>query len=110
MDLPKLRKLVALDEKDPLSRYALGRKLFEVAERHEEFVEAREHLQFANIAAPGHLATYHVLAQVLIRLKQTNEARAVLEEGVRRARAVGEGMGRDLAPAMQAMLESLDRQ
>ena len=27
MDLPTLRKLVALDENDPLSRFALGRKL-----------------------------------------------------------------------------------
>ena len=29
MDIPTLRKLVALDENDPLSRFALGKKLFE---------------------------------------------------------------------------------
>ena len=32
LDLPKLRRLVSLDEGDPLSRFALGKKLFETAE------------------------------------------------------------------------------
>ncbi len=29
LDIPKLRKLVSLDPNDPLSRFALGKKLFE---------------------------------------------------------------------------------
>ena len=109
IDLPKLRKLVALDENDPLSRFALGRKLAEVAAGDDapELAEAAGHLAFANQRAPEHLATYHVLAQTLIRLGRVAEARPVLEEGVRRATAVGEGMGRDLAPAMQQMLDEL---
>jgi predicted Zn-dependent protease len=106
LDLPTLRKLVALDENDPLSRFALGRKLHEVG-MPESLREAAEHLRFANEKAPGHLATYHVLAQVLIRLGETDEARRVLEEGVRRVGGVGEGMGRDLGPIMQQMLASL---
>src|SRR4051794_30576768 len=83
MDLPKLRKLVSLDQADPLSRFALGQKLFEVAQGDAELVEAAEHLRFANAAAPEHLATYHTLGRVLLRLGQKDEARSVLEEGVR---------------------------
>jgi predicted Zn-dependent protease len=106
MDLPTLRKLVALDETDPLSRFALGRKLHEIGTP-EALREAADHLRFASESAPGHLATYHVLAQVLIQLGERDEARRVLEEGVRRVAGIGEGMGRDLGPIMQQMLASL---
>jgi len=106
MDLAKLRKLLALDPNDPLSRFALGQKLAE-GSNPTELNEAVEHLRFANQNAPQHLATYHVLAGLLIRLGRKDEARPVLTEGIRRATAVGEGMGRDLAPAMREMLQSL---
>lgn len=64
MDLAKLRKLVALDANDPLSRFALGKKLTETAsdDNAPQLQESAEHLRFANRAAPDHLATYHVLA------------------------------------------------
>jgi uncharacterized protein HemY len=104
IDVAKLRKLVALDENDPLSRFALGRKLFETDPSPESLAEAADHLRFANQKAPQHLATYHILGQVLIQLGRTDEARQVLEAGFVRATAVGEGMGRDLAPAMQELL------
>jgi predicted Zn-dependent protease len=107
MDLPKLRKLVALDPADPLSRFALGRKLFEGEPTPAALAEAADHLLFANAKAPEHLATYHILGQVLIRLGRTDDARRVLEEGVRRTAAIGEGMGRDLGPAMTQLLASL---
>lgn len=106
MDLPTLRKLVSLDENDPLSRFALGRKLHEIGTP-EALREAADHLRFANQHAPIHLATYHILAQVLIGLGERDEARRVLEEGIRRVSGVGEGMGRDLGPIMQQMLASL---
>ena len=104
MELPKLRQLVALDPTDPLSRFALGRKL---AETDATLAEAVEHLQFSNQHAPDHLATYHILSDALIRLGRPDEARPVLVAGLKRAAAVGEGMGRDLGPAMQAMLDGL---
>ena len=107
IDVAKLRKLVALDESDPLSRFALGKKLFETDSRPEALAEAADHLHFANAAAPEHLATYHVLGQVLMKLGHTDEARNVFEAGIIRAEAVGEGMGRDLAPAMRELLASL---
>ena len=107
MDLPTLRKLVSLDPKDPLSRFALGKKLFETNASPDELTEAAEHLTFANEHAPEHLATYHILGQTLIKLGRHADARHVLEEGVRRTAGIGEGMGRDLGPAMQALLESL---
>jgi predicted Zn-dependent protease len=109
MDLPKLRKLVALDANDPLSRFALGGKLAEIAATDDslELLEAAEHLRFANTRAPDHLATYHVLSQVLIRLGEKEEACRVLEEGIRRTAGIGEGMGRDLGPAMREMLSHL---
>ena len=105
LDVAKLRKLVALDESDPLSRFALGGKLFETDASPEALAEAAGHLRFANAAAPNHLATYHVLGQVLMRLGRTDEARQVFERGITRAEAVREGMGRDLAPAMRALLQ-----
>ena len=96
LDEPKLRKLVAIDPAAPLSRVALGRKLAEA-----------EHLSFANEHAPDHLATYPVLGDALIRLGRTDDARRVLAAGLPRAEAVGQGMGRDLAPAMRVMLDGL---
>ncbi len=106
MNLHKLRRLVAMDVADPLSRFALGSKLAE-DESPEALNEAAEHLRFANTQAPDHLATYHALAGVLIRQKEHAEATRVLEEGIRRTDAVGEGMGRDLGPAMRNMLANL---
>ena len=107
LDVAKLRKLVALDENDPLSRFALGKKLFEFEPSPEALAEAVGHLRFANANAPEHLATYHVLGQVLVKLGRNDEARDVFERGVARAEAVGEGMGRDLAPAMRELLAAL---
>lgn len=107
MDIPKLRKLLALDENDPLSRFALGKKLFETDPSPEALGEAATHLRFANARDPSHLATYHILGQVLIQLGETNEARRVLEAGVARVANVGQGMGRDLGPAMRELLDRL---
>jgi predicted Zn-dependent protease len=107
MDLITLRKLVALDVNEPLSRFALGKKLFEEAAAPAALEEAADHLRFANARAPDHLATYHILGQALMRLGRNQEARGVLEEGVRRVSAVGHGMGRDLGPAMEALLQKL---
>lgn len=107
LDVAKLRKLVALDESDPLSRFALGKKLFETDDSPAALTEAAEHLRFANEKAPEHLATYHILGQALMKLGRNDEARQVFERGVVRAGAVGEGMGRDLAPAMKELLEGL---
>jgi Flp pilus assembly protein TadD len=104
LDVEKLRKLVALDENDPLSRFALGKKLFETGDNLEE---AASHLRFANERSPGHLATYHILGQVLMKLGQNDEARRVLATGMERVAGVGEGMGRDLGPAMQALIERI---
>lgn len=106
MTVEKVRKLVALDPGDSLSRFALGKKLYEVS---ENLPEAAEHLRFANRASPGHLATYHILAKVLKALGERDEMRLVLEAGIQRVQSVGEGMGRDLGPAMLEMLAELDR-
>ena len=107
LDLPKLRKLVALDQNDPLSRFALGKKLFETAENEAMLSEAAEHLRFANQNAPDHLASYHFLAQALIKIDHKDEARDVLKAGIAKSAGFAHGMGRDLGPAMQRMLDSL---
>jgi cytochrome c-type biogenesis protein CcmH/NrfG len=107
LDVAKLRKLVALDENDPLSRFALGKKMFETESSPEALTEAAGHLRFANAKSPEHLATYHILGQVLMKLGRNDEARDVFERGIVRAEAVGEGMGRDLAPAMRELLAVL---
>ncbi len=106
LDVSKFRKLVALDEDDALSRFALGQALFQEGSI-EALNEAAEHLLFANAKAPDHLATYHVLGQVLIRLDRNTEARGVLTAGCEKARDVQEGMGRDLGPAMADLLGTL---
>jgi hypothetical protein len=108
MDIPTLRKLVALDHNDPLSRFALGKKLFEESGGSREMLEeAADHLAFANERAPEHLATYHVYGLVLVQLDRKDEARRVLEHGVNRVAAIGGGMGRDLGPAMSELLQRL---
>ncbi len=106
LNVAMFRKLVALDEDDPLSRFALGQALFQEGSI-EALHEAAEHLLVANAKAPDHLATYHVLGQVLIRLERISEARSVLTAGCEQVGAIGEGMGRDLGPAMAQLLESL---
>ena len=106
ISVDRFRKLVALDEDDPLSRFALAQALFQDGSD-EALSEAAEHLTFANAKAPDHLATYHVLGQILIKLGRTGEARDVLSAGCEKVKAVGEGMGRDLGPAMAQLLESL---
>ncbi len=107
MDLATFRKLLALDPNDPLSRFALGKKLAEEGGTDDALREAAEHLRFANGKSPAHLATYHVLGGVLVKLGLKDEARRVLESGVMRVAGVGEGMGRDLGPAMRDMIARL---
>jgi len=107
LDITQLRKLVGMDEDDPLSRFALGQALFQEGDHPETLNEAAEHLLFANAKDPEHLATYHILGQVLIRLGRADEARSVLEAGYQKTASVGEGMGRDLGPAMAKLLETL---
>ncbi|MEA2735337.1 MAG: hypothetical protein QOE14_1788 [Humisphaera sp.] len=111
MDIPTLRKLVALDENDPLSRFALGKKLFEESSSspapREMLEEAATHLAFANEHAPQHLATYHIYGQTLIQLGRTADAKRVLAAGVERVAAAGGGMGRDLGPVMSELLRGL---
>ncbi len=106
LDVAKFRELVALAEDHPLSRFALGQALFREGGI-EALQEAAEHLLFANAKAPTHLATYHVLGQVLIRLDRNTEARSILTAGCEKARDVQEGMGRDLGPAMVDLLGTL---
>lgn len=106
MDLTKFRKLVALDEDDPLSRFALGQALFREGSI-EVLPEAAEHLQFANAKDPDHLATYHLLGQVFIKLDRKNEAREVLTAGCKKAEGAGDCMGQDLGPAMADLIETL---
>lgn len=113
LDLPKLRRLLAIDPDDPLSRFALGRKLAEAAgtpdapDEQAALAEAAEHLAVANVRSPEHLATYHVLSQALVRLGRTDDARRVLTSGIGRASLVTEGMGKDLAPLMRETLARL---
>ena len=107
LDLTKLRNLVAMDDSDALSRFALGQALFQQGDSSETLNEAAEHLLFANAKDPDHLATYHVLGQVLIKLGRKDEARAVLQAGSTKAAGVGVGMGHDLGPAMATLLEAL---
>ena len=106
LDVSRFRKLVALDEDDPLSRFTLGQALFQEGSI-EALNEAAEHLLFANAKDPDHLATYHVLGQVLIKLGRKDEARTVLEAGSEKAADVSVGMGHDLGPAMAKLMETL---
>jgi len=106
LDVVRFRKLVALDDSDALSRFALGQALFQEGGI-EALHEAAEHLMFANAKAPAHLATYHVQGQVFSKLGRNSEARDVLSAGCEKAEAVGVGMGHDLGPAMAKLLETL---
>ncbi len=107
LDVSKFRKLLALDQTDALSRFALGQALFQQGDSPEALSEAAEHLTFANAKDPDHLATCHILGQVLIRLGRNDEARVVLQAGATKAAGVGQGMGHDLGPEMAKLLEAL---
>lgn len=107
MDVAKLRKLVALDENDPLSRFALGQALARESDT-EGISEAVKHLTFATEHDPDHLATYHVLGQALVKLGRMSEARRILTAGCEKVAAAGGGMGRDLGPAMTELLETIE--
>ena len=93
--------------------HAAGFKSIQEACRHgrkrciEALNEAAEHLLFTNAKDPDHLATYHVLGQVLIKLGRKDEARAILQAGSTKTAGVGVGMGHDLGPAMAKLLETL---
>ena len=84
-----------------------------VVDDNEDILQAARLLLKRHFAAvqtlsdPAHLATYHVLGQVLLRLGRTDDAKRVLQAGVHRVAGVGEGMGRDLGPAMQALLDGI---
>lgn len=106
LDVAKFRKLVAMDPNDALARFGLGRKLYD-AGTPEALAEAAEHLRIANAGAPEHVATYHVLAQVLIQLGEIEEARQVLQAGRERAAQAPHGMGNDLEPILADLLASL---
>ncbi len=106
LDITKLRKLVAIDENDPLSRFALGQALFREG-GDEALVEAVEHLLFTNKTDAEHLATYHMLGQVLVKLGRGEEAKQVLIAGCEKAKTVGDCMGKDLGPAMEEMLATM---
>ena len=106
LDVVRFRKLVALDDSDALSRFALGQALFQEGGV-EGLREAAEHLMFASAKDPDHLATYHILGQVLIKLGRKDGARTVLQAGSTKAAGVGVGMGHDLGPAMAELLETL---
>lgn len=105
MTLETLRKLVTLDPDDPLSRFALGKKLYETS---QNLPEAAEHLRFANRRDPSHLATYLVLGRCLLALGCRDEAADVLRRGLPLASAVTHGMGQDLAPAMRDLLARIE--
>jgi len=107
LGIEDFRKLVALDEDDPLSRFALGQALFKESDNPQLLTEAAEHLSFTNAKDPGHLATYYILGQVLIKLGRNGEARKVLEAGQVKAAGVGHGMGHDLGPLMAELIESI---
>ncbi len=106
LDITKLRKLVAIDENDPLSRFALGQALFREGSD-EAIVEAVGHLQFTNEKDTEHLATYHMLGQALLKLGRHDEAKQVLHAGCEKAKHVGDCMGKDLGPAMEEMLAAM---
>ncbi len=107
MTLEQLRQLVALDPEDALSRFSLGQKLFAEGQTREVIEEAATHLEYANRRDPSHLATYHILAEVLIKLDRIEDAQKVLEAGIAKTIGVPEGMGGDLRPILEDLLMSL---
>jgi hypothetical protein len=110
LDLAKLRKLLALDPDDALSRFALANGLLTQDGSPAAKAEALEHLRFAHAKDAAHLATCRLLGELLVDAGAHVEARQVLSAGLARMPDVGEGMGRDLGPVMQALLDRLPPQ
>ena len=108
LGIADFRKLVALDENNPLSRFALGQALFREADNDDMLNEAAGHLRFSNENDPEHLATFLIFAQVLIKLGLDDEARTVLQVGHKKTVGLEMGQGHDLGPAMEDLLESIE--
>ena len=103
-----IRKVLIRTPDDALLLFALGKKLIET-QSPADLSEAITLLRRAHQLDPTHLATYQILAAALIDAGLPDEARPILMAGIERVADVGEGMGRDLGPAMQAMLNSVNR-
>ncbi|MEQ8822182.1 MAG: tetratricopeptide repeat protein [Sumerlaeia bacterium] len=110
IDIETIRKLVALDESDPVPRFSLAQKLLEEDGSPEAIAEAETHLHFVIGASPDHIAAYYLRAQVLERQGETDAAKIILRQGMERAALAPEGSGQDLLPEMEDLMEELEAQ
>jgi len=77
-----LRKLLAKDPRDGMSRYMLANELFKA----EQFAEAADELEAYVQDADDEGAAYRILAEAYLRLGKKDEARWALKEGASAAR------------------------
>jgi predicted Zn-dependent protease len=104
MDIEGFRQMVAKNPKGFLGRYGLGNRILQEGGSLEEAVE---HLRIAVQLDPVHVASHLALGRALIGVKQTDEARRVLQAGIDAATSGRSNGGRDLVPEMQTLVRSL---
>jgi tetratricopeptide (TPR) repeat protein len=108
VSLTALRQLLALNDRDPVARFALGNKLLQEASAPADLAEAAEHLAVAVELDERNVAAHYAHGQALAGLGRTDDARAALERGITLARTLSHGEGHDLLPILEEELANLD--
>lgn len=98
--LDQLRKLAALEPKDPLTHYGLGLECMNL----ERWDEARTAFEHTLAIDPNYTAALFQKARVELKLGQRDAATATLRAGVTLATSKGETHAAD---EMRKMLEAL---
>jgi tetratricopeptide (TPR) repeat protein len=97
----QLEEMLAEDPDDPFLRYGLAMEY--VSQGDDE--QAVRCFMELSIVAPDYVPAYHQWGQVLARLGRTEEARAVLQHGIRFAHQAGNAHAEE---EMQVLLASLE--
>jgi Flp pilus assembly protein TadD len=97
----QLEEMLAEDPNDPFLRYGLAMEY--VSQGDDE--RAVRCFQELCAAAPDYVPAYHQRGQALVRLGRVDEARAVLQDGIRAAHQGGNAHAEE---EMQVLLASLE--
>jgi tetratricopeptide (TPR) repeat protein len=99
--LEKLQQFLEQDPEDSLTRYMVGLE-FASAKNYSEAIRTLEELRLKDA---GYVPTYYQLGSFYKEINNKPQAKATLEEGIRRARTASD---LHAASELQAALDELD--
>jgi predicted Zn-dependent protease len=95
----QIEKLLALEPDDAFLLYAMGQDLA----NNDEHEEALVYFDRTLASDPGYCYAYYFKARSLVALGRTDEATAVLEEGLETAKRVGDAKAASELTQLRAM-------